>query len=66
MHKYPVERHLGEISKGVRELGKKIGKDVAEVSGRLQDSQVWRSGERLRLEGDVCVTTITVEGGLGR
>ena len=37
-----------------------------EVSGRLQDSQVWRSGERLRLEGDVCVTTITVEGGLGR
>ena len=29
MHKYPVERHLEEISKGVRELGKKIGKDVA-------------------------------------
>jgi len=28
LHKYPVERHLGEISKGVRELGKKLGKDV--------------------------------------
>jgi len=44
LHKYPVERHLGEICKGVRELGEKQGKDVASREVWLHPDPTVNSG----------------------